>query len=444
MLNISIVIYLKENNGNINLFRDFRTVNSQVQNNKYIFVTRKNQLFFSNCLDWRLEKNLKFTNNFQIVSVSDNWTNDISQMCQLPSASSIKVTNHIELLLQSKQLFEIWQKRILIVTFCSFKKNYAQNTKLSMFSGKNIFVNVLGCIAENNFKLTKKDNINFVLLLYGGLYFYFLQPLVETNIIESLISPHNLDKLSDNGYQQIPKLSTHQINTCREQKKRLKKQKKGDEIKKICKCNLCVQTNYDDNMSKGGPEQLDIVQPHISALLEMLNLNSDEHLRIIEQLCEYSVASFDIESMTQDTDHLPADEFFPVEEIENRGTEIFTSKVQKPIMISHCDAISIELNEDLTVTTSSDKEEDIYEMMITYWNIVCRQRELAYQRKLTIVKPLNNIISQYTKAFFNLCGENMEIGKGNWESAWKATLFGKLDVALKQLVDKYVVFSFYG
>lgn len=33
---------------------------------------------------------------------------------------------------------------------------------------------------------------------------------------------------------------------------------------------------------------------------------------------------------------------------------------------------------------------------------------------------------------------------GNWETAWKHTFFGKLDVALTKWIDKYIVFSFYG
>ena len=87
-------------------------------------------------------------------------------------------------------------------------------------------------------------------------------------------------------------------------------------------------------------------------------------------------------------------------------------------------------------------------MMITYWNIVCKQQEKCVALKKKIAEPLIKIIKEYAAVFFNLCGniagENGEMEEGNWESAWKNTLFGKLDVALSKLIDKYIVFSFYG
>ena len=72
----------------------------------------------------------------------------------------------------------------------------------------------------------------------------------------------------------------------------------------------------------------------------MLNLITPENLDVINELCTLSVAAFDIESVTIQSDHVHADEYFPVNEMGSIGTETYTNKVQKPIMISHCDALS--------------------------------------------------------------------------------------------------------
>ena len=90
--------------------------------------------------------------------------------------------------------------------------------------------------------------------------------------------------------------------------------------------------------------------------------------------------------------------------------------------------------------------------MIEYWNCVCTQSELSVQHKRKLAAPLFASIKKYSEEFFELCaglkfdddGNADTMKEGNWELAWKGTLFGKLDVALQKLVEKYIVFSFYG
>ena len=158
-------------------------------------------------------------------------------------------------------------------------------------------------------------------------------------VLKNLISPINLDKLSDKNYQQLPAVTNETIKLQKDQFKKNKKIGKTNLINKLCACTICKKTDFDENMSKAGPEQLDIVELQISNLLEILNLNNCENKKIIEDLCEYSVGSFDIESMTINSDHIPAEEYFSIDSIDTRGTESYIQKVQKPIMISHCDAL---------------------------------------------------------------------------------------------------------
>ena len=444
MIDLNIVIYLKTTQKQILLFRDFRNV---CEKSKTIFLvlTENQELFLSGNLDLELQINLPFAEVGQFKN--DNWIHSISKMCELENINDFCVTSHQELKQQSQEIYKRIQKNILIVTFCSYKRLFAQKSKKSTFSGKNIFFNIVGSICKQNFQLKSINDFDYIVCMYRT-SFYFLLADVKKILLLSLISPTNLDKLSDMNYQKLPHLSKNEILSLKNQHKLKKKSRKSDNIEKLCKCSICVSKEFDENMSKAGPEQLDIVELHISNLLEILNLNCTSNCYIIEQLCELSVASFDIESITVDSDHLETDEFFPVNEIDQRGTEAYTHKLQKPIMISHCDVLSIEEHLDLTITSQSDKEEDIYEMMITYWNIVCKQQEKCVAVKKKIAQPLIKTIKEYAAVFFNLCGnignENGEMEEGNWESAWKNTLFGKLDVALSKLIDKYIVFSFYG
>ena len=449
MLKITLVIYFKESNGNMFLFRDFRHLNRYNTNVKYLMMTRMGKLCATDNLDAMVLCNIPFIEPVT-VPLDNNWLHGLRTLCEFDFHNfDFTISNHGQLLQHSKMLHSIWNKRVLLVTFCSYKRLYAKNTKTSMFSGANIFFNVVGIIAEENFKLSHESDIDHVICIYGNKIFCKLLPNVQLCVIKSLITPENLDQIKDLNYQQLPHLTRDEINNLKEQARAKKKVKKADLIEKICVCDICSKSDYDDNMSKAGPEQLDKVELHISSILEILNLDSIQNLEIVEQLCELSVASFDIESMTIDTDHLQADEHFPLDEIEHRGTEAFVQKVQKPIMISHCDSLSIAHNIDLTFTALSDKEEDIFKMMVDYWEAVCHQKELAMHAKRLIVAPLLQQVDDYRKIFFNLCGGILEgnegeMKQGNWVTAWKATIFGKLDCSLQKLVDKYVVFSFYG
>ena len=452
MLHKNIVIYIKKSKGGYTLFRDFRTV-QDTSVNIFVMITLDGKLFLSKCCDKeviKIEQLPPFINVTKTISpITYNWLIGISILCNTTSVNTnLQVKNHTDLFKLSPEIFSLWKKRILIVSFSSYKRLYATKTKASTYSGKNVFFSILGYIAERDFILSSDTSFDYIVCFYSPNMMCFLDVATEELIKNSLVNRKNLDKISDNNYQKLKNLTLEEKLKCKEEKNKQKPQKKADLIEKLCKCDICKKKDYNENMSKAGPEQLDIVEPHISSLLEMLNLNTNINIQIVEQLCELSVAAFDIESMTISTDHLHSDEQFPISEIENRGTEMFTKKVQKPIMISHCDSLSEEEALDLTFTAKSDKEEDIYNMMVEYWDVICIQAEKAVKKKKEIALPILSALKAYSQAFFDLCGglegPDGKMKEGNWESAWKKTLFGKLETGLCHLIEKYVIFSFYG
>jgi len=111
-------------------------------------------------------------------------------------------------------------------------------------------------------------------------------------------------------------------------------------LPKICKCNLCLANEYDNNMSLQGPEQMNKVKMTISDILKLIGQNSSKNLEIVDKLCSWSIASFDIESRTVATDMEPPCHF-QQNHIEINGSNIprYVKKVQKPCMVAHWDAL---------------------------------------------------------------------------------------------------------
>jgi hypothetical protein len=138
------------------------------------------------------------------VPLDNNWLHGLRSLCEFDFHNfDFIISNHGQLLQHSKILHSIWNKRVLLVTFCSYKRLYAKNTKTSMFSGANIFFNVVGIIAEENFKLSHESDIDHVICIYSNKIFYKLLPNVQLCVLKSLITPENLDQIKDLNYQKL-------------------------------------------------------------------------------------------------------------------------------------------------------------------------------------------------------------------------------------------------
>ena len=81
-----------------------------------------------------------------------------------------------------------------------------------------------------------------------------LLPSVQLCVIKSLITPENLDRIKDLNYQRLPHLTKQEIHNLKEQARAKKKLQKSNLIEKLCVCNICSKSDYDENMSKAGPE----------------------------------------------------------------------------------------------------------------------------------------------------------------------------------------------
>jgi hypothetical protein len=283
------------------------------------------------------------------------------------------------------------------------------------------------------------------------------------------------DPSGDAGYQNLPRVTLEQARIAQAKKLSQRKARPGDRLTKICGCSLCGgdgNKEYDVNMSKGGPERLCTVQLDIGDLLQMMGADTEENLATVERMCELSVAAFDIESMTASVDLEQPERLVSYRTVGGTSTlGGHIKKVQKPVMISHMDALSYEASEDgetLTVTSEGDSERDIYKMMERYWSIVQLRKERAVVEKTRLSAPLFDMLNEYFRAhadFFSAwqeahgrppggggggaaaaAGDKDTIRDGvlNPAKVWKQSVPGKLLSALASLRTEYCVFSFYG
>lgn len=220
-------------------------------------------------------------------------------------------------------------------------------------------------------------------------------------------------------------------------------------IEKLCKCYICTveAKNYSENMSLDGQEKLCTIKPSCYELLKMLGIDTLSNRQIIDSLCELSMASFDIEAMTLKTAqtlNLPAEPKYS----ELGGIPEHTVKVQKPIMLAHTDGLKDVKVYRLSDYTDTYSESSIFEMMEAYWNDVVLRHSQIKEIKKTIAEPLLNYLEDYRKAHMEFVreydvGDNeairVDMGKNYFN-----TLPGLLEHRISELIQEYIIFSFYG
>lgn len=271
----------------------------------------------------------------------------------------------------------------------------------------------------------------------------------------------------------------------------------------ICKCYRCSSKAYNDNMARSGPERLTIVSPTITDYLEITGLNSTDNLTTIDRMAELSVAGMDIESMTCTVDNEQPEPFCQYNDIDSVTTAGYVRKIQKPIMISHLDTLAYEANrlakeyledvdhdsvgDPLTFTVKGNGEHHCYRMIEKYYKAVVLRQKLAIAEKKRLATPLLDILNEYKKvhfAFFVYHHANKMQNKPstrhqrkrrrlavkknikkntpinekdkedsvensidvfrNAHTVWQQSVHGKLEKAIKGLINDYHVFTFYG
>jgi hypothetical protein len=168
-------------------------------------------------------------------------------------------------------------------------------------------------------------------------------------------------------------------------------------------------------------------------------------------MCELTVASMDIESMTVKVDLEP-----PVGEggglcystVDSASLEGHFKKVQKPIMIAHHDELSPG-GDVVIFQAESDAEESIYKMMRDYWSHVRDQQCSATREKRKLALPLLEMLHEYKEAhfdvYFDWCVESQQVSdRKAISNAWRVSLPGQMERRLLRLISDYTVFSFYG
>jgi hypothetical protein len=178
--------------------------------------------------------------------------------------------------------------------------------------------------------------------------------------------------------------------------------KKINSIKKWCKCKVCRTSNFDDNMSKAGPERLVTTAYTPLELLEMLGIGRClDRQGLLDRLGELSVGCMDIESRTVQVDlsgPRPGPNV-PYSEIDEASLEAHVLKVQKPVMIAHSDGAGRRC----LLQVKDDSEEAIFQMMEEYWKNVLHAQTECSSAKADLVRPLLAEVGDYKRAFFNHC-----------------------------------------
>ena len=198
-----------------------------------------------------------------------------------------------------------------------------------------------------------------------------------------------------------------------------------DATEKRCRCSIsCGREDFDDNMSRAGPERLMSGRYCARDLVNMLGASEllapapgSPFSDILEEACNLCIASMDLESRTVPVATSSAFSPFPDAEGETEEEEdgrffgprrtLDTRFVQKPIMLAHADALTADLPPSdpgrCFLTVSDDSESAVFDMFSAYWDYVLHSQKRASAAKVALLKPLFQLVDTYKKAYFDYC-----------------------------------------
>ena len=195
-------------------------------------------------------------------------------------------------------------------------------------------------------------------------------------------------------------------------------------IEKYCQCTICTkEAPSNHNMSPHGQEQLTTITTGCYDLLSMLGIDTLANRNIINTLCQWSIASFDIEAMTQPiATQAPLVNTYNTNQMHSYigGPPQQATSVQKPIMIGHSDCFntSVEVIEitDVIVDDDDDEEEDdtngevyVYRLVERYWtDIVMPRYTSVVKAKENVAQPLLDYLQKYNQAHVAFCLQQNE------------------------------------
>lgn len=448
----------------------------------YVLTASRKLYKFDHCLDDLLDTSCPFFASefwrMRINHSEDDYGVLLSQVLQL-QPPPFAISSICELTFRLKDLWTLWEKKVILVNFCRLNFNQKnadkfvvrrQNPKYSYFFNLGVIAPQPHEIEESSVSSLQLEEFETCVCFYGNTFACELKDAYRKEVIAQYKKTSRRDKPASSNFARIPKVSLDEQRKALAielRKKQLKRKfpasqqdpdddattsKKG----RLCSCSTCSSEEYNLNMNQRGPERLCTYTLDIAELLYFLGADTPENASIIEQLSELSVASMDIESMTVQV-HLEP----PVQQIggisygtiDQASLEGHFKKVQKPIMIAHTDKLTTEgglIVDDVVVfTAASDAEEDLYAMMRSYWAHVKRQKTIATSAKKAIAQPLLELIRAYKLTHFDVYNSWCERQQVDSEPklitrAWYQTLVGQLEKKLLKLITDYNVFSFYG
>jgi DNA polymerase type B, organellar and viral len=231
-------------------------------------------------------------------------------------------------------------------------------------------------------------------------------------------------------------------------------------IEKYCQCGICTkEAPSNHNMSSHGQEQLTTITTGCYDLLLMLGIDTPTNRNIINTLCQWSIASFDIEAMTQ-----PIATQTPLLNTYNTnrthsyigGPPQQATSVQRPIMIGHSDCFNssvevIEITDVIADDVDDDEVDDtngevyVYRLVERYWtDIVMPRYASVVKAKNNVAQPLLDYLKKYNEAHVAFCLQQNERLHEDILKTYHHTLPGQLESRIRKLINQYIIFSFYG
>lgn len=460
MLKQEIVVYcaktvesiLEDNRQSIYVLHDFRCLNfamCQPKIKTYLFCSATKSLY---SLSGPL--NLKHASCFFGETLSsyrpektENWTEALDRAVLGSRYKKDKNDNHLRLqnLTQvqrySRQLYERWgNKTVLLTGFCRYTST--GNWTKKKCPSKCYFV-TLALIHDSDLTsplASKLEELSFdnciVLSVYNYSQICRLNRVFSEHVLKSLRDttgakerlcgrqgPHQFKKANLSDRLQAKK-AWKEMRQARKRKRREslvsdpdaptfhsnRSKKSSVSRSKICKCSICLDTKFSENMAFSGPEKLCSTEYTVSDLLKILGEWNRDVEALVEKLCSMSVGAMDIESRTCSADVGKSTDgncFTYGEILADIKMEGHVKKVQKPLMIAHLDGLDL-LSDSLkrpdaaveVFTVESDSEESIYAMMKDYWDHVLLRQKAVREAKIKVAEPLYRLTNQYRKVFF--------------------------------------------
>jgi len=480
MLNKEIVIFFSDSATKMSfleIYHDFRhlSVGSErrQQSTLYYLTTAAKELFkCSESFDALVQGSDYFfcaPQSFRTFNVQSNFGlwGRMSQLLE-KRGPNFEVSQVCQLSLSAPNVYAFWNEVVVIVSFC--RSLFVQHEsrlrvrKQPRFSYFSTLAVVAPVVDDPSVEALQLESVARVVCLFGNNKMCLLTKEFAEHVIAGLLKgKSNRDRPLPNDFLNEPKVGGEERRAAAFALDEKRRSRKCNNKVKICTCHLCSASEFDANMSKAGPEQLVTSDLDARDLLQLLGALDAVNEDILEKLCELSVASMDIESMTVNADLFSPNYLGALKyaEIDRGQLEDHVKKVQKPIMIAHVDALG-QTNPRLRImlTAGADTEEAIFRMMTKYWKKVLRLQQRCIREKRKIAAPILALIQEYKDAFFGVAGREVdelarlnlnlapelqqEMNASTLTKAWWQLLPGKLEKALNKLIRQYNIFSFYG